>query len=1441
MSPQTEPSCQALNLSDGLKCTESAVVWDDLFCKFHGKQCYGLYAGYKKRNAQLDALAEHAPQFLVSKGTPLANEDFEDVDDVTTLNQIHSHLFREYVLLGQVVDARKLHHKHFFPLQLDYGHQAYLDTLSNRRHIVLRALEKVTKRTVELLYAKEKWFEWIDEVQQTEEINREKESKKVKLEAAMFKRHWKKLQAHRRVQLEEEHKQKQNAFLEKAYQDRLSAASETDETMETWDPIEDLGEDEHRRYVDLIKHFLWMEILSEEEEKGPSADTTTTLATDVKNMSVFEPTPPTKSKKKTKSKRSQPSTKSSDKVESRRATDSQDQDERNGQARILAMMYSEKGSTDGDAEPDRRNLETEEEMRKRLKEGVEKNYVEVRGPILVGSLETPHGTHEKTAPMEDDEIESLMKDIKEIKLLLFCRLLLSHASLLPAALRAGSVDEFLDDTDISRADLRDLCLKVENPSLQDVRDACADLLRGDEEETEDEDGYEHEDLSFEDIMVHDKHYGHLQGPHWYYENMTIQRSKAVGEPVTDLREFLRPPVKSSKKTKVHVCGKSIWNYSNASSMSREGWLQFSILAKGCDLHHAVELCRNWDEFSQLNFLASWQYFPASNWVSWGTDRITKQLHDLGFFPFFTDYSAKNCSHHFQGGGPRSQARRTHHFVEARNIIVGHMKRNDSVTRRFLQYCSMRTGEVLLAVRDGRTDKIITAPRDRELLWTLRSKKGIGRAAKNEWEIDLEIGPDYFEIVDRCRNWYLGFDDYYEVWIWDLVPGLEGNVLYNTVVEGLRKAWRITKPIDIYNHQEPFLRSLTRNRETNRVRPIKSGEQVVSLWDDAHHQDNIFIATDAKSGRTWTIQGDGAQKLPPHTLYSEADAAEDAVLFPDELVSPNRNVPFKPIRNAITRLEDGFGTTSRYMAKIARDLSFITEKGRLPPGVPPMIRDSSFKDENEALPIDHETDELQGEDKEIAKHWRLPLIWQHQITALSQGHINSKRMEKLANVGLLTPSSGNIRQTPTDAEYAMNFRDMDRLMLMEKDRADALLEAFHEGDLEPGGPERYKETCEIIAGILGQQGNDQDDAWFWFALELLEWLGVRTDQSEYAQDGAAPWPHPFIAQDITKAWAYMAMFFPHLEQCQPATQFFKSSSGQQYNRSSLHEPRSRASTLPDARMKTSFRYRPKKFWEEWDNTLTAAQKNKKYYADAFPSEWGVTLRPILAKCESALATSALNLSRVDPLTSLVYLAGIVAPIHLQNSPLVCPGFAVANTEPHRPGKVDMFIDYADRLKASYYPPVPVTPNDFPLLLPAAEEFAAKHDTARFAILRLWSAPHFYPALIGDHNRRGTAFLDGAARSWRWNFIGKDIPISEWSMYNILKHRLDVLKEQLHGRVVHRDDVILVMGVDQLELLRYATAVTFAIQTKPWFRELDLWKSFVNVDLGFLETLDPYWLS
>ena len=75
--------------------------------------------------------------------TALANQNFEDVESEEILQELYDYLFLKNALFERVIRARKLHHSRFFSLNLDYGHQHYLDTLSNRKFILVRALERL--------------------------------------------------------------------------------------------------------------------------------------------------------------------------------------------------------------------------------------------------------------------------------------------------------------------------------------------------------------------------------------------------------------------------------------------------------------------------------------------------------------------------------------------------------------------------------------------------------------------------------------------------------------------------------------------------------------------------------------------------------------------------------------------------------------------------------------------------------------------------------------------------------------------------------------------------------------------------------------------------------------------------------------------------------------------------------------------------------------------------------------------------------------------------------------------------------------------------------------------------------------------------------------------------------------------------------------------------
>ncbi|UKZ69327.1 uncharacterized protein TrAtP1_010338 [Trichoderma atroviride] len=416
---QESSECQALHLSDGSKCTKEATHANGVFCWFHSKQVYGLYRGYKRRNASLDALDDESPPYLKKAKITLASQTFEDIEDESTLRVVHSHLFEKYVLIGKVIDARRLHHTHFYSLQVDYGHQAYIDKLSSQRQNILQSLEKLEKRTADLLYRKEQWFSWVRRAQEEEEATREKEQKRVKQEASLFKRYRDQLRARLERARREEEKKSQDAYLEQAYQERMAMSADETDNDEDWDPIKDMELDKRTQYIDLIKHFLWMDVVStdgDQEEASADPVATSTEATSTEAAPTQDSqTPVKKAKKRSSAKRG---TKSGNIGVSAAASIAE-----RGQKRLMAIQEGKKASKNAEQHvPDKKKIETEREMRKRLSEGVDKKMENIWGFQLVGSLENPHETYTRTAPMTGDEIESAVKDIREIKLLLFCRL-----------------------------------------------------------------------------------------------------------------------------------------------------------------------------------------------------------------------------------------------------------------------------------------------------------------------------------------------------------------------------------------------------------------------------------------------------------------------------------------------------------------------------------------------------------------------------------------------------------------------------------------------------------------------------------------------------------------------------------------------------------------------------------------------------------------------------------------------------------------------------------------------------------------------------------------------------------------------------------------------------------------------------------------------------------
>ena len=348
------------------------------------------------------------------------------------------------------------------------------------------------------------------------------------------------------------------------------------------------------------------------------------------------------------------------------------------------------------------------------------------------------------------------------------------------------------------------------------------------------------------------------------------------------------------------------------------------------------------------------------------------------------------------------------------------------------------------------------------------------------------------------------------------------------------------------------------------------------------------------------------------------------------------------------------------------------------------------------------------------------------------------------------------------------------------------QSWHEADFHPGSPERRREAESIVG-------------------QMVKYLESTVDKLKHFQTLRFLDVHPAtnrrVELDAIDARA-MAMLFFHSD-------FLTSEYGISHKESLLLSQKERARFPPKRRPHTSNKYQPKALWEELDTHLKAQYRK-------YPMEWDIITRPIIAK---------------------LYKAGIIRNSY--TSTVYIPGYAMAGKTPD--GERDLYIDLRITQDAITFPPHIQEPPSREYYISSARRFARDHASARFSVLRLWSAPHFYPLMVGLDRRELSAFTDALGRAWEWNFVPKDMPYSETSIHETARSRIQPFKHLLRDRVVVRRDLYLVMGEDEEDLLKFTTATIFAIQTRPWRLEVDLWRSFMNVDMEFLDSLQAEWLD
>jgi hypothetical protein len=178
-------------------------------------------------------------------------------------------------------------------------------------------------------------------------------------------------------------------------------------------------------------------------------------------------------------------------------------------------------------------------------------------------------------------------------------------------------------------------------------------------------------------------------------------------------------------------------------------------------------------------------------------------------------------------------------------------------------------------------------------------------------------------------------------------------------------------------------------------------------------------------------------------------------------------------------------------------------------------------------------------------------------------------------------------------------------------------------MEPGASDRYHEVQNILSEMT-KTTHTGSTAWVLFIAETLDWLGLRADydEAEYRTVSSVPWPHSFIAEDMVRAFATMAMFFPGVDEASLVHEFLGSSQWDSFRESDLFKPRERSRTLPDTRRRTSFKYREDSFWHPWWKFFSSKPEGE-HWAEAYPYDWSLAIRPIIAQCKSGFLTSEIT--------------------------------------------------------------------------------------------------------------------------------------------------------------------------------------------------------------------------
>jgi hypothetical protein len=849
----------------------------------------------------------------------------------------------------------------------------------------------------------------------------------------------------------------------------------------------------------------------------------------------------------------------------------------------------------------------------------------------------------------------------------------------------------------------------------------------------------------------------------------------------------------NQKIRVKVCGKTIWNHPAQGAMARGGWLHYSIIAKGSKLADAIELCRNWNEFWELNVLAIFRYFPSPQWEQWAGNQFRKQLLSFGFIPYLWFDEAEEFTMKRQAGG-HGQGPRIHAATEYKNVIAAHIKRNDPISRRLVQYLAMQAGHIELLVRDAKTGKILVEPLE-EHRWLVRGKGGYSRAARSEWIVYKSVGEDMFEQISgkKMRDWHFGFNDYYDIIVWDSAPGQPFVSMYGRLHAMLIKAHRFCTGIDLYSPMAPIIKTLRQERDTFRTRDVRPGED--SIYDDLCHEGSKVMFFSVKDG----APGETTEEAPSNWFYTDVDAAEDEIIFPEE-VQGKRGTSILYTGDPIFKALDRAGPNSkRYILGLDSDddsddyEEVDMEKWSADQQDPMRLKERPENDQDSSNALTLKGGTSNGEmgyctcEKCKIGEYELCEAWEDEPSD----------DEVILDIDEDDPETMLLSIALDKIEPEIIYGDdpeRDFFQHLDREKSKVFKKCWYNAIVDGDERARYQTSAALLENLIGKDKMSTGDKRF--CLKLLLWLKVHTHE------------HRLVWRDMQRAFATMSFFFPN-----DCTKDATEEEMMQTARANIMDNASRAQNNPYIRTFKSNMSLSKDFWKRADDLYEARRLASARQRIEYNRDGDKIIRPIVAHWLKA---------------------GVIGPSHHTRA----PGFCVALKEPGKEN--DVYIDYrGTRLSWPSRNQQNITDPYGVELLKAARNFTYRNLNARFALLRVWSHSHFYPLMLGFENRDFIAFEDEIGRYWHWKFVPKDMAGSEWSMQKAVEIRVDRFKKQFRKQVIVKRDMLLVMAESEEELTRFAIAVTFAVQTNPWRMDIDLWKSFVNIDLAFLEALDEAW--